>query len=350
MSLQVNIRKKFSGFDLNVEFETDGGCMGILGASGCGKTMTLKCVAGIEKPDYGRIVLNGKVLFDSEKGIHLPARERRVGYLFQNYALFPTMTVEENLGIVVPGKKKHKLPLVAEQIRRFQLEGLEKRYPSQLSGGQQQRVALARMLLYKPDMIMLDEPFSALDGYLKDTLQMEMLELIRDYPGDVLMVSHSRDEIYKFCGHMILLSEGNTILKGCTKDIFQRPERMEAARLTGCKNISSIEKISDYQLYACDWKIQLKTAEKIGDSIRYVGIRGHNLIPAQGPEEENVMKTELSGIADTPFQRQYLFRNAEDDTSVKIWWVRDKTDIEEETVQSIPPFIRFPKEDLLLLL
>ncbi len=350
MALQVNIRKKFTGFELCVEFETDGGCMGILGASGCGKSMTLKCVAGIEKPDQGRIVLNGKVLFDSEKGINLPARERRVGYLFQNYALFPTMTVEENLKIVIPGKKKDKLPLVAEQLRRFQLEGLEKRFPSQLSGGQQQRVALARMLLYNPDIIMLDEPFSALDGFLKDTLQMEMLELIRDYTGDVLMVSHSRDEIYKFCDRMILLSEGKTILKGCTKDIFRRPERMEAAKLTGCKNISSIERISDYELYACDWKVRLKTAEKIGDSIRYVGIRGHNLVPALGPEEENALCIELAGYADTPFQRQYLLRNIDDENSLKIWWIQDKIDFEEGTVHSIPSFIRFPKEELMLLL
>ncbi|MDR7811551.1 sulfate/molybdate ABC transporter ATP-binding protein [Lacrimispora sp.] len=350
MALQVNIRKKFSGFELNVEFETEAGCMGILGASGCGKSMTLKCVAGIEKPDQGRIVLNGKVLFDSEKGINLPARERRTGYLFQNYALFPTMTVEENLSIVIPGKKRDKLPLVAEQLRRFQLEGLEKRYPSQLSGGQQQRVALARMLLYKPDIIMLDEPFSALDGFLKDTLQMEMLELIREYNGDVLMVSHSRDEIYKFCDHMMLLSEGKTILKGCTKDIFRRPERMEAAKLTGCKNISSIEKISDYELYACEWKIKLKTEEKIGDSVRYVGIRGHNLIPVQERSEENVMEIELAGFADTPFQRQYLFQNSDDKTSSKIWWVQDKMDFEEGKIQNIPPFMKFPKEDLLLLL
>jgi molybdate transport system ATP-binding protein len=350
MALQVNIRKKFSGFELNVEFETEAGCMGILGASGCGKSMTLKCVAGIEKPDQGRIVLNGKVLFDSEKGINLPARERRTGYLFQNYALFPTMTVEENLSIVIPGKKRDKLPLVAEQLRRFQLEGLEKRYPSQLSGGQQQRVALARMLLYKPDIIMLDEPFSALDGFLKDTLQMEMLELIREYNGDVLMVSHSRDEIYKFCDHMMLLSEGKTILKGCTKDIFRRPERMEAAKLTGCKNISSIEKISDYELYACEWKIKLKTEEKIGDTVRYVGIRGHNLIPVQERSEENVMGIELAGFADTPFQRQYLFQNSDDKTSSKIWWVQDKMDFEEGKIQNIPPFMKFPKEDLLLLL
>ncbi len=206
------------------------------------------------------------------------------------------------------------------------------------------------MLLYKPDIIMLDEPFSALDGFLKDTLQMEMLELIREYNGDVLMVSHSRDEIYKFCDHMMLLSEGKTILKGCTKDIFRRPERMEAAKLTGCKNISSIEKISDYELYACEWKIKLKTEEKIGDSVRYVGIRGHNLIPVQERSEENVMGIELAGFADTPFQRQYLFQNSDDKTSSKIWWVQDKMDFEEGKIQNIPPFMKFPKEDLLLLL
>lgn len=349
MALQAKIRKKFSGFELDVEFETDGGCMGILGASGCGKSMTLKCLAGIERPDSGRIVLNGKVLFDSEKGIHLPAKKRHVGYLFQNYALFPTMTVEENLGIVIRGKKKDKVPLIAEQIKRFQLEGLEKRYPSQISGGQQQRVALARMLLYRPDIIMLDEPFSALDGFLKDALQLEMLELIRDYSGDVLMVSHSRDEIYKFCDRMMLIGEGKSILKGSTGDIFRKPEKVEAARLTGCKNISVIEKISDYELYACDWKMKLVTAERIGDSIRYIGIRGHDLIPAEGPEEENIMRIELSDFSDTPFERQFLFRNAEDKSSSRIWWMQDKKELEGGTKQNFPSYMKFPKEDIMLL-
>ncbi len=346
MALQAKIRKKFSGFELNVEFETDSGCMGILGASGCGKSMTLKCVAGIEKPDSGRIVLNGKVLFDSDKGINLPAKERHVGYLFQNYALFPTMTVEENLAVVIPGKKIDKIPLVAGQLKIFQLEGLEKRYPSQLSGGQQQRVALARMLLYRPDIIMLDEPFSALDGFLKDTLQLEMLELIKDYSGDVLMVSHSRDEIYKFCDHMMLISDGTSILKGCTRDIFHKPEKMEAAKLTGCKNISAIEKINDYELYASDWKIKLKTAEKIGESIRYIGIRGHNLVPVKGPEEENVMHIEITGISETPFERQYLFRNADDPSSLRIWWMQDKKEFGEKHV---PYYMKFPEEDIMLL-
>ena len=194
MALEVNIRKKFAGFCLSTEFTTDGGCLGILGASGCGKSMTLKCIAGIEKPTEGRIVLNGQVLFDSEKKIDVPVQQRRVGYLFQNYALFPTMTVEENLSIAMPGKKEEKRGKIESYIKKFQLTGLEKRYPSQLSGGQQQRVALARMLLCEPQILMLDEPFSALDGFLKDMLQMEMLELIREFSGDVVMVTRARDE------------------------------------------------------------------------------------------------------------------------------------------------------------
>ncbi|MEY8353182.1 ATP-binding cassette domain-containing protein [Lachnospiraceae bacterium 54-53] len=349
MALQAKIQKKFSGFELDVEFETDGGCMGILGASGCGKSMTLKCLAGIEKPDSGRIVLNGKVLFDSEKGIHLPAKKRRVGYLFQNYALFPTMTVEENLAVVLRGRRKDKLPLIAEQLKRFQLEGLEKRYPSQLSGGQQQRAALARMLLNRPDILMLDEPFSALDGFLKDALQLELLELIRNYSGDVLMVSHSRDEIYKFCDHMMLIGEGKSILKGCTRDIFRKPEKVEAARLTGCKNISAIERISDFELYACDWKIRLKTAERIGDSIRYIGIRGHDLIPVNRPGEENVMRIEPSGYSDTPFERQFLFRNAEDKSSSRIWWLQEKRGQEGEEIRNFPMYMKFPGENIMFL-
>lgn len=354
MALQVVIKKTFPDFILDVEFETSGNCMGILGASGCGKSMTLKCIAGIEKPDSGRIVLNGRVLFDSEKKIDLPAQERKVGYLFQNYALFPSMTVEENLAIVMGKDRKKRASEIREQLSRFQLEGLEKRYPSQLSGGQQQRVALARMLLYRPEIVLLDEPFSALDGFLKDALQFEMMEVIREYGGDVIMVSHSRDEVYKLCEDMMVMDKGRRIVTGKTADIFCRPRYMEAAKLTGCKNISAIRRISDYKLYAVDWEIELHTEETVGDDIHYAGIRAHNLKPVWEESDiqaANVMKVQLMGCAQTPFTRQYLFCNAEGRRKTKIWWLEDKPVLGEgsDGEAGISPYMFFPKEAIILL-
>ena len=195
MSLLVDIKKKLKGFSLDVSFSIDGEYLGILGPSGSGKSMTLKCIAGVETPDEGCIVLNERVLFDSEKKINLKPQDRNIGYLFQDYALFPHMTVEENIGMGLRLPRKEKEQKVEEMINFFRLHGLKSKYPSQISGGQQQRVALARCIVYKPDVLMLDEPFSALDSHLKDQIQIEMLELLKLYEGEVLMVSHK--DVYK---------------------------------------------------------------------------------------------------------------------------------------------------------
>ena len=159
MSLRVEIEKRLGNFALQAEFETREQTLALLGASGCGKSVTLKCIAGIMTPDKGRIELDGQVLFDAEKGINLPPQKRRVGYLFQQYALFPNMTVVQNICCGIRARGAERERLVREQMRRFQLEGLEKSYPAQLSGGQQQRVALARILAGEPKAILLDEPF-----------------------------------------------------------------------------------------------------------------------------------------------------------------------------------------------
>lgn len=192
MALEVHIVKKLHGFTLRVNFCTEGSNMGVLGASGSGKSMTLRCIAGIETPDEGRIVINGRTLFDSEKHINLKPQERRVGYLFQNYALFPTMTVEKNISCGFRGDKSERKKRVRDYLERYQLVGLEKRYPSQLSGGQQQRVALARMMIGEPEVILLDEPFSALDSYLKDVLQRDMVNFLQEYKGDMIL-SHTAE-------------------------------------------------------------------------------------------------------------------------------------------------------------
>ncbi len=309
MSLQATIKKKFSGFSLDVSFDTDGGIMGILGASGSGKSMTLKCIAGIETPDEGRIVLNGRVLFDSEKHINLPPQKRKVGYLFQNYALFPNMTVETNIAAGLSGSRAQKQAAVARMIRLFKLEGLEKRYPAQLSGGQQQRVALARILVYEPDVIMLDEPFSALDYYLKEQLQFQVREVLRGYTGDVLMVSHSRDEVYRFCEKSIILNRGQVAMKGETRAIFQKPENVTAARLTGCKNFSRIKRLGDYEVEALDWGLTLQTAEKVSDAIAYIGIRAHEFYPAKGGANEFLC--EWVDMLCQPFEWDILLRPAD---------------------------------------
>ena len=168
--------------------------VGILGGSGMGKSMTLKMIAGLVKPDSGKVIVDGRTVYDSAAKIDMPARERHIGYLFQQYALFPTMTVKDNILCGYRGEKGQREEKARDFMKRYQLEVLENRYPSQLSGGQQQRVALARMMIGEPEAILLDEPFSALDGYLKDVLQKDMQEFLKQYQGDMLMVTHSRDE------------------------------------------------------------------------------------------------------------------------------------------------------------
>ena len=163
MAIEVKIQRKLNTFELNIDFKSDSKRIGILGASGCGKSMTLKSIAGIEPPESGLIKIEGKTVYDSENKVNLKPQKRNIGYLFQNYALFPTMTVEKNIAAGLKGKKHENAKRVREMIEKFQLTGLEKRFPAELSGGQQQRVALARIMAYKPDVILLDEPFSALD-------------------------------------------------------------------------------------------------------------------------------------------------------------------------------------------
>ena len=227
MAIEVKIQRKLNTFELNIDFKSDSKRIGILGASGCGKSMTLKSIAGIEPPESGLIKIEGKTVYDSENKVNLKPQKRNIGYLFQNYALFPTMTVEKNIAVGLKGKKQENAKRVREMIEKFQLTGLEKRFPAELSGGQQQRVALARIMAYKPDVILLDEPFSALDMYLKDRLQQELLELLEDYEGTVIMVSHSRDEVYRFSEELLIIDQGQIVAAGKTKELFQNPQRKE---------------------------------------------------------------------------------------------------------------------------
>lgn len=221
MAIDVKILKKWGEFCLDIRFQSQSKRIGILGASGCGKSMTLKSIAGIETPDSGYIEIDGNILFDKETKINLKTQKRKVGYLFQNYALFPTMTVEQNIAAGLKGKKPVLRRRVGEMVRKFGLTGLENRYPHQLSGGQQQRTALARIMAYEPEVILLDEPFSALDMYLKDRMEQELLQMLELYEGTVIMVSHNRDEIYRFSEEVLVMDEGKSLHLGKQKICFK---------------------------------------------------------------------------------------------------------------------------------
>jgi molybdate transport system ATP-binding protein len=338
--LKVNIQKKLSEFDLDIDFQLKNKRLGILGPSGCGKSMTLKSIAGIVNPDEGIISLttNEKIdYYDSQNKINLKPQNRNVGYLFQNYALFPNMTVEENVAIGLSNNQEKTR--VSEMIKRFHLEGLEKRYPRQLSGGQQQRVALARILAYGPDVILLDEPFSAMDTFLKEQLRMELLNLLEGFEGFSIMVTHDRDEAFQFCDELIVLDKGKIIAKGDTYEIFENPRKVQVARLTGCKNISKIEMIDEHHLKSLDWGIELEVSEKITPNITHIGIRAHDFTFAE-KGEVNVIDTQNSTILEMPFEWEITLENG-------LWWKYDKQIHEHEF--NMPDHLKINPEDIILL-
>lgn len=348
MSLEVAIKKKVKGFELNAEFEVKGEYMGILGASGCGKSMTLKCIAGVEVPDEGRIVLNGRVLYDSDKKINVRPQERNIGYLFQSYALFPYMTVEENIGIGLKTTGREKTQRVSELIKTVHLQGNEKKYPSMLSGGQQQRVALARILAYEPEVLLLDEPFSALDAYLKEQIQDEVMELLASYGGEVVIVTHDRDEAFKLCSRLVIYDRGRTILSGKTKEVFANPRLLAAARLTGCKNISRCRMLSDYSIYAIDWDIVLHTRHA-SKNHNFVGIRAHSFQMAESTGVNTVV-CKIKKVVEDVFEYTILFENADSTNAeeiVSLQYKLKKSEWDHKKKDHL--FLRVPEEAVLLL-
>ena len=278
MSLEVAIEKNVSGFRLDVEFAADGAPLGLLGPSGSGKTMALRAIAGLETPDRGRIVLQGRVLFDSEQRINVPARARRIGLLFQNYALFPHLTVTENIAFGLrrlPDAEKNRR--VAEQLAAAHLDGLAQRYPATLSGGEQQRVALARALAIEPAALLLDEPFSALDTHLRSALERQLRETLGNYRGSTLFVSHNLEEAYRVCEDLVVLSNGSVAARGSKEEIFRHPPTLEVARVTGCKNFSRARRLSDGCVEALDWGCTLRVAQEFAAPPSHVAIRAHHI-------------------------------------------------------------------------
>lgn len=345
MSLFVDIEKDLGGFRLRARLDTDSPITGLLGASGCGKSLTLKCIAGIQRPDRGRILLDGRVLFDSEAGIDLPPQQRRVGYLFQQYALFPTMTVYENIrcGARGRGSRAEQDAIVRQMLTQLQLQGLESLRPAQLSGGQAQRVALARMLAADPQLLLLDEPFSALDTHLRDQLQPQLRDLLRTVGRQAVLVTHSRDEAYRLCSTLCIMDEGRTLRTGPTKEVFADPQSMAAARLTGCKNLAEARRVDDHTVEVPAWGVRLQTARPVPGDLRAVGLRAHYFNPRTAV---NRFAVQDAGAMEEPFEWCLLFRYAgQDPDSAPLWWRMPK----DKKPAQMPAELGIAPENVLLL-
>ena len=345
MALQAEIHKKLGRFTLDMAFEAGDETLALLGASGCGKSMTLRCVAGVEKPDSGRIVLDGKVLYDSARGIDLKPRDRRVGLMFQNYALFPTMTALENVmcgarrGIRGPGRRAAAM----RALESMGIADLAGRLPRQLSGGQQQRTALARMLVSDPSVLLLDEPFSALDTHLRFRMEEEMRKVIREFGKTVLLVSHDRDEVYRLADKVAIVKDGKVDRLGERAAVFADPGSRTACALTGCKNISSVRPLDGGRVFAVDWGIPLNVSPEPG--VDALGLRMHAICPGEG---ENAFRCRVCDVIENPFSFTVMLRPLEaPDNSAPIGWETEKEIWRGMMAEEVT--VHFPQSALLRL-
>lgn len=345
MSIYVDIEKTLGCFQLKVKFEAGNETLALLGASGCGKTMTLKCIAGVEKPDRGKIVLDGRVLFDSERNINLPPQVRCTGLLFQNYALFPNMTVQQNIqcGAARSQDKGEQKKAVEQAMEDFGISELAHRYPHQLSGGQQQRVALARLLVSEPQILLLDEPFSALDSHLRFRLEQELHHTIRSFGKTVLLVSHDRDEVYRMSDRIAIMDHGTIQRIGPKKSVFSDPVTANGAALTGCKNISPVKILDTHHINALDWGITLKLANRT-EGVCAIGIRMHDIRHGAG---ENCVSVRVLDEIENPFSYTVMVVPEGKGTAHPIGWELSKE--QWQTIRSNCLIISLPPEAILPL-
>jgi len=296
MALSVDIQKKMGDFRLEVQFEAEHEILALLGASGCGKSVTLRCIAGILTPDEGKIILDGETLYDSAARIDLSPQKRRVGYLFQQYALFPNMTVRQNIAAAVRDKGK-RTEVAEEKIRQFRLEDIAHKKPGQISGGQQQRTALARILASEPKVVLLDEPFSALDSYLKYQLELELTETLERFPGTILWVSHDRSEVSRNCERVCVLDQGRSQGIMTLRELFHRPQTEAAARLSGCKNYADVISEGETVLLP-QWGLRLRCGADVPEDIHRIGIRARHVMLAKQKDENAFCCTVVRVIRD----------------------------------------------------
>ena len=249
MALTVQIRKRYGDFTLDVDFSAGNGeALALLGASGSGKSTALRCIAGICRPDWGRIELDGEILFDSRRGIDLPPQRRKIGYLFQQYALFPHMTVEQNIAVCLDRRQRAQ---AGELMVLLRLEGTEKLLPRQLSGGQQQRIAIARAIVNEPQILLLDEPLGALDLKMRKEMQLELKSMHDKLGITFIYVTHDQEEALTMSDKIVVMSEGRIQQVGEPEDIYNEPKNAFVADFIGESNIFNGIMTGKYRVRFC---------------------------------------------------------------------------------------------------
>jgi molybdate transport system permease protein len=307
--LEVQIEKALDNFKLQVNLNAGTGAVGLLGASGAGKSMTLRMIAGMVAPDNGRIVLNGRILFDSTARRNVSSAQRKIGVVFQDYALFPHMTVAENVGFGLAAlSEQERRSRVGRQLEMMHIAELADRYPKDISGGQRQRVAIARCMAIEPDALLLDEPFAALDPHLRRQMEEQLRETLTTYRGAVIFVTHDMEEAFRFCRDLLVLDSGRVIAQGPKHELFERPRTVVAARLTGCKNIVPARRLAANRIVVDAWNCQLTAAIPVSDALTHVGLRSHQIAFQRAANGENTFPCWLLGTSEAPHEMTLYLR------------------------------------------
>lgn len=357
--LEIKIKKTLPDFHLAIDLTVDREIVSILGPSGSGKTMTLLSIAGLIRPDEGSIRLNERTLFSSAEGVFLPPQKRKIGFVFQNYALFPHLTVAENIAYGMHGKPKKDIQKrVAELLELINIPGLKMRYPGELSSGQQQRVALARAIAPEPEALLLDEPFSALDTFRRERLEYELLALHQYFKGDILFITHDLAQGFKIGTRMAIYENGRIVQCESREKVINSPVNRTAAKLTGVKNlfdgyIASIEN-GAVQAYIPEFGKPLKInyPETLNLSLNQpviIGIRPEH-IEIMDYTQENTIPSRVSRLVDGVTDLHYYYFADKD--------IGKRYNLESCTSRPLSPpnldtgkscFLYFPPDRLIVL-
>ena len=307
--LEIEAERRLENFILKVAFRVGQGAVGLLGPSGAGKSMTLRMIAGITRPDRGRIVLNGRVLFDSATKQCVPAAQRRIGVVFQDYALFPHLTVAENVAFGLRAlSKKERDARVERELASLQIRELANWLPREISGGQRQRVAIARCMAINPDALLLDEPFAALDPHLRRQTEEQLRRTLADFSGTVVFVTHDLEEAFRFCTDLLVLDGGNVIASGPKHQLFEDPGTVAAARLTGCKNIVPAIAVAANRVNVPAWSCELVTTKAVDPNLKHVGYRSHQVRFLAEGNGDNVFLCWLVSANEAPHEMTLYLR------------------------------------------